>query len=91
MSTDNETLSGRVPGRGQGESLTRSHDKVEPPRDADMAAAVQTISGWSIRPVCHLGYLEGGIDDAVATGKAPRMNDESARAWPRGRVTPLSI
>lgn len=64
------------------ESRTRSHARVEPPRDADMAAGVRTISRRAIRTVRHLGYLEGGIDDAVATGDAPLMDDELSHRSP---------
>jgi len=46
---------------GPWESRTRSHEKVEPPRDADMAEVVQTISRQAIRTVRHLEDLVGII------------------------------
>ena len=55
------------------ESRTRSHAKVEPPRDTDMAVGVQTISRRAIRTVRHLGYLEG-----ASTMLWPR---EMLRSW----------
>jgi hypothetical protein len=40
----------------------------EPPTDTDIAAVVQKISRRVIRKLRQLGYLEAGIDAAVATG-----------------------
>src|SRR5262249_17059421 len=42
--------------------------KVEPPTDTDIADVVQKIGRRVIRTLRRLGYLEAGIDDAVATG-----------------------
>jgi hypothetical protein len=47
----------------------------EPPTDADIAAVVQNISRRIIRKLRHLGYLEAGIDAAVATGYDPLVDD----------------
>jgi len=55
----------------------------EPPSDTDIAAvcscgagdAVQKISRRIIRKLRHLGYLEAGLDAAVATGYDPLHND----------------
>src|SRR5437879_10064027 len=41
---------------------------AEPPTDADIAAVIQKISRRVMRKLRHLGYLEAGLDDAVATG-----------------------
>jgi hypothetical protein len=41
---------------------------------------VSRISRRVIRQLRHLGYLEAGIDDAVATGYDPLMNDEPTLA-----------
>ena len=43
----------------------------EPPTDTAIAAVIQKISRRVIRALRHLGYLEAGIDDAVATGYDP--------------------
>jgi hypothetical protein len=59
----------------------------EPPTDADIAAVVQKISRRVIRKLRHLGYLEAGSDDAVATGYDPLMSDEPALA----RTTAASV
>src|SRR6266700_3405865 len=48
----------------------------EPPSDADIATVVQKISHRVIRKLCHLGYLEVGLDAAVATGYDPLGEDE---------------
>jgi hypothetical protein len=58
--------------------------KVEPPTDADIADVVQKISRRTIRTLRHLGYLEAGIDAAVAPGYDPLVDDEAelARTWP---------
>ena len=50
--------------------------KGEPPSDADIAAILQKISRRIIRTRRHLGYLETGIDAAVATGYDPLFDDE---------------
>src|SRR5712692_3216366 len=49
--------------------------KGEPPTDADIADVVQTISRRVIRKLRHLGYLEAGINDAVATGYDPLLRE----------------
>jgi hypothetical protein len=54
--------------------------KGEPPTDADITAVVQTISRRVIRKLRHLGYLEAGLDAAVATGYDPLLDDEPALA-----------
>src|SRR2546427_1395720 len=54
--------------------------KVEPPTDADIADVVQKISRRVIRTLRRLGYLEAGIDAAVATGYDPLMDDEPVLA-----------
>jgi len=43
----------------------------EPPTDTDIADMVQQIRRRVIRPLRQLGYLEAGIDAAVATGYDP--------------------
>jgi len=50
--------------------------KVEPPSDADIAEVLQKISRRVIRTLRQLGYLEPGIDEAVATGYDPLLDDE---------------
>jgi hypothetical protein len=50
--------------------------KVEPPGDADIAAVVEKISHRVIRKLRHPGYLEAGLDAAVATGYDPLGDDE---------------
>src|SRR2546430_2429822 len=52
----------------------------KPPTDADIAAVLQKISRRVIRKLRHLGYLEAGIDDAVATGHDPLRDHEPAFA-----------
>jgi hypothetical protein len=47
----------------------------EPPSDADIAAVVQKISRRVIRTLRQLGYLEAGLDAAVATGYDPLVDD----------------
>jgi Putative transposase/Transposase zinc-binding domain len=49
--------------------------KGELPSDADMAEVVQTISRRVIRTLRRLGYLEAGLDAAVATGHDPLGDD----------------
>src|SRR5262245_5977117 len=48
----------------------------EPPTDTDIADVVQKISRRVIRKLRQLGYLEAGIDTAVATGYDPLVDDE---------------
>src|SRR6266852_4457945 len=48
----------------------------EPPTDTDIADVVQKISRRVIRKLRQLGYLEAGIDAAVATGYDPLVHDE---------------
>ena len=50
--------------------------KVEPPSDADIADVVQKISRRVIRKLRQLGYLEAGIDAAMATGYDPLLDNE---------------
>jgi hypothetical protein len=50
--------------------------KVEPPSDADIAAVVEKISHRVIRKLRHPGYLEAGLQAAVATGYDPLGEDE---------------
>jgi len=50
--------------------------KVEPPTDADITEVVQKISRRVIRTLRRLEYLEAGIDDAVATGYDPLLDNE---------------
>ena len=50
--------------------------KGEPPSDADITAVLQKISRRVIRTLRQLGYLETGIDDVMATGYDPRLDDE---------------
>src|SRR5262245_33825250 len=45
--------------------------EVEPPTDTDIADVIQKISHRVIRTLRHLGYLEAGLDAAVATGFDP--------------------
>ncbi len=47
----------------------------EPPTDTDIADVVQKISRRVIRKLRQLGYLEAGIDAAVATGYDPLVDD----------------
>jgi len=47
----------------------------EPPSDADIAAVLQTIRRRVIRTLRHLGYLEAGSNDAVATGYDPLRSE----------------
>jgi len=48
---------------------------VEPPSDADVADVLQNISHRVIRMLRRRGYLEAGIEAAVATGYDPLVND----------------
>jgi len=54
--------------------------KAEPPSDADSARVLQQISRRVIRTRRHLGYLEAGIDAAVAPGYEPLLDNEPALA-----------
>jgi hypothetical protein len=49
---------------------------IAPPGDAAIAAVVATISRRVIRKLRQLGYLEAGLDAAVATGYDPLRDDE---------------
>jgi hypothetical protein len=50
--------------------------KGEPPTDDDIADVVQEIGRRVIRKLRQLGYLEAGIDAAVATGYDPLLDNE---------------
>ncbi len=52
----------------------------EPPADTAIAAVIQKISRRVIRALRHLGYLEAGLDDAVATGYDPLRDHEPTLA-----------
>jgi hypothetical protein len=54
--------------------------KGEPPSDTDIAAVLQKSSRRIIRTLRKLGYLEAGIDAAVATGYDPLRREEPALA-----------
>jgi hypothetical protein len=58
------------------QGLTPRFVKVAPPSDADIAAVVATISRRVIRTLRQRGYLEAGLDAAVATGYDPLRDDE---------------
>jgi hypothetical protein len=47
----------------------------EPPTDTDIADVVQKISRRVIRKLRQFGYLEAGLDAAVATGYDPLVDD----------------
>jgi catechol 2,3-dioxygenase-like lactoylglutathione lyase family enzyme len=49
--------------------------RVASPSDADIAEVVQAISRQIIRKRRRLGYLEAGIDAAVATNSAPLLDN----------------
>jgi len=49
--------------------------KVEPPSDADVADVVQKISRRVIHKLRQLGYLEAGIEAAMATGYDPLLDN----------------
>src|SRR5438094_4961487 len=51
-----------------------------PPTDTDIADVIQKISRRVIRKLRHLGYLEAGSDDTVATGYDPLLDHEPAHA-----------
>ena len=55
--------------------------QAAPPRDADVADVVRKISRRAIRKLRRLGYLEAGMETAVATGYDPLLdyNPELAR------------
>ncbi len=57
------------------QGLTPRFVTGEPPTDADIAAVVQKISHRVIRTLRRLGYLEAGLDAAVATGYDPLRDD----------------
>src|SRR5215470_11971070 len=61
-------------------SLKARFVKIEPPTDTDIADVIQKISRRVMRKLRHLGYLEAGIDDAVATGYDPLLDHEPALA-----------
>src|SRR6266511_4524610 len=50
--------------------------KCEPPSDAAIAAVLQKISHRVIRTLRRLGYLEAGMDAAVATAYDPLLDNE---------------
>ena len=50
--------------------------QMAPPTDTDVAQVVHTIRRRVIRALRHLGYLEAGTDDVVATGYDPFVDDE---------------
>jgi hypothetical protein len=50
--------------------------KAEPPSDADIAMVLQKISHRVIRKLRRLGYLEAGMDVAVATGYDLLLDNE---------------
>jgi hypothetical protein len=50
--------------------------KAEPPSDADIAMVLQKIGHRVIRKLRRLGYLEAGMDVAVATGYDPLLDNE---------------
>jgi hypothetical protein len=50
--------------------------KAEPPSDADIAMVLQKICHRVIRKLRRLGYLEAGMDVAVATGYDPLLDNE---------------
>src|SRR5262249_38741678 len=52
----------------------------EPPTDADIAALITKISHRVMRELRQLGYLEAGLDAAVATGYDPLGDDASELA-----------
>jgi len=52
----------------------------EPPTDADIAALITKISHRVMRKLRQLGYLEAGLDAAVATGYDPLGDDASELA-----------
>jgi Putative transposase len=54
--------------------------KGVPPSDTDIAEVLQKISRRVIRTLRRLGYLEAGIDAAVATGYDPLHSEEHALA-----------
>src|SRR5262249_19770033 len=50
--------------------------KAAPPSDADIATVLQKLSHRVIRMLRRLGYLEAGIEAAVATGDDPLRDNE---------------
>jgi hypothetical protein len=57
------------------QGLTPRCIMVEPPTDADIAAIIAKISHRVMRTLRQLGYLETGLDAAVATGYDPLGDD----------------
>jgi hypothetical protein len=56
--------------------LTPRFVKADPPGDADLAMVLEQISHRVIRTLRRLGYLEAGVDVAVATGYDPLRDNE---------------
>jgi hypothetical protein len=50
--------------------------KVDPPSDADIAMVLEKISQRVVRKLRRLGYLEAGLEVAVATGHDPLFDNE---------------
>jgi hypothetical protein len=63
------------------QSLKPCFIKIELPSDADAADVVQSISRRVICKLRWLGYLEVGIDAAVATGDDPLLDNEPELAY----------
>jgi Putative transposase len=57
------------------QGLTPRFVKGEPPPDTDIVAVIQKISHRVMRKLHQLGYLEPGLDAAVATGSDPLGDD----------------
>jgi Putative transposase/Transposase zinc-binding domain len=72
-------------------SLKPRFVKVAPPTDADMTAVVQHISRRVIHTLRHLGYLEAGLDAAVATGYDPLVDDAPELARTMAASVPQRI
>jgi hypothetical protein len=58
------------------EGLKPRFVKAEPPRDADVADVVRKISQRVVRKLRRLGYLESGMETAVATGYDPLLDPD---------------
>ncbi len=58
------------------QSLQPRFVKIAAPTDAEITAVVTKISHRVIRKLQKLGYLEAGIDAAVATGYDPLVDEE---------------
>ena len=56
--------------------LTPRFVRAEPPSDADIVRVLQEISHRVIRTLRRLGYLEAGMEVAVATGYDPLLDNE---------------